>query len=174
MLLFAACKNKSYTGSNGVEYKSALEYNDYIIGKQKEVVTGMTNYGNAAQLNADSAERILDHTIDEISKSLNDLKGMPAYNGDSSFRDGAIELFTFYKKSFSNEFKEMLTINRKIEKDNYDESDIARFKQIEESITKQEAPLDAKLKDMQTRFAKANNLKLGNNTLQEQIDKMKK
>ena len=79
-----------------------------------------------------------------------------------------------YKKSFSTDFKEMLDINRKVEKDTYDETDIARFKQIEENISKQEAPLDAKLKDVQHRFAKSNNLKLGDNSVQKEIDKMKK
>ncbi len=175
IIMFAAsCKPKKHIGPNGVEYTSALQYNDYIIGKQKAVVMDMTNYGKAAQINADSAEGLLNSTINNITHSLGDITGMPAYNGDSSFRDAAIELFSFYKKSFSTDFKEMLEINRKIEKDSYTDSDIERFKQIEENIGRKESPLDAKLKDVQTRFAKANKLTLNNPEVANQADTLTK
>jgi hypothetical protein len=160
LAIFSSCKQKPQVGANGVEFTSPQQYNDYIITKQKEIVKDMQDYGNASQVNADSAENILNNTISKLTKIIDDLKGMPAYNGDSSFRDAAVELFTFYKKSFGTDFKEMLDINRKVENDTYDESDIARFKQIEENISKKESPLDAKLKDVQGKFAKANNLKL--------------
>lgn len=174
LLLMASCKQKNYVGSNGVEFTSAIEYNDYIITRQKTVVSEISRYGNAAQVNADSAEIILDKTVEHIGNMLVEIKGMPAFNGDSSFRDAAIELFNFYKKSFSTDFKEMLNINRKVELDTFDESDIARFKQIEEDISKKENPLDAKLKEMQMQFAKKNNLKLTDNSVQKEIDKMGK
>ena len=34
VLLLTSCKNESSKGANGVTYKTAVEYNDYIVARQ--------------------------------------------------------------------------------------------------------------------------------------------
>jgi hypothetical protein len=41
-----------------------------------------------------------------------DVNGMPPYKTDSSFRNAAIASFTFYKRIFGNEYKQIINIRK--------------------------------------------------------------
>ena len=174
IISFSACKSGHPVGANGVEYKSALEYNNYIIDRQKKIVEGIKSYADALQISTDAGDKELDKVIGVVSTSLTDVQGMPAYNNDSAFRDAAIDLLAFYKKSFSRDFKEMLEIRKKIQDSTQTDNDMQRFNEIKDNVSKTEGPLDEKMKEAQGRFAKNNKLDLSDSSVQDEIDNLKK
>src|ERR1700741_3668557 len=98
---FIAC-NQPVKGKNGVTYKSAVQYNDYIVGRQSKLMQHVLDFSKAAANNLDSAEKMLTEFTNETAQTVEDIKGMPAYKGDTSLRDAAVRSFSFYKNVFQN------------------------------------------------------------------------
>lgn len=167
IILFAACKTKTNMGTNGVTYKTPLEYNEYIISRQMQLQKDITEYTAGAQISIEEADKGLDKMIRDASVSLKDIEEMPAYNGDSSFRNAAIVLFTFYKTDFSTDFKDMHQIKRKVEGGTGTDEDQQKLEKFSDVVSAKEGPLDARFKEAQTKFAKDNNLTIIENTGQK-------
>ena len=73
---FMAC-NSPEKGANGVTYKTPVEYNDYIIGKQTILLERIMKFADAAKVNLDSADKLLDKYSAEAAIMIKDIKGMP-------------------------------------------------------------------------------------------------
>jgi hypothetical protein len=114
---------------------------------------------------------MLDNFVVEIDSMIIDIKGMPPYKGDTSFRDAAIRSFNFYKKAFDNEYKQLIHIRQN--GGNTTEEGIAEMNRIVDNITSEEEKYDKAFHNAQKNFADKNHLKLGENKMQEKIDKMK-
>jgi hypothetical protein len=166
----AAC-DQSVKGKNGQVYRSAVEYNDYIISRQTILIKNMLDLKEVAQTNLDSADKMLDKTIPKIEKMITDIRGMPPYKEDSSFRDAAIGSFIFYKKLFANEYKKIVNI-RKNGKDAADEG-IMEMKKIIDQIKIEEEKYDKGFHNAQKDFADKNHMKLEENSMQKKINKVK-
>ncbi|HKB43269.1 MAG TPA: hypothetical protein VKC90_02730 [Chitinophagaceae bacterium] len=165
-----AC-NQEIKGKNGVVYKSAVQYNDYIISRQNTLIKNILDLSVIAQTNLDSADKILDKYVVETDSMIIDVNGMPLYKGDSTFRNAAIASFAFYKKTFGNEYKQLISI-RKNGGDATEEG-VAEMKKIVNDITREEEKYDKAFHNAQKNFADKNNMKLGENEMQKKIDKIK-
>jgi hypothetical protein len=172
MLALAACTNSEVKGKNGVVYKSALEYNDYIIKNQKEVINVVLDFVKVAETSIDSANTILDNGMITADEAVKNIEGMPPYKGDSTFRNAAINSFRFYRQVLGDEYKEMLAIRRKGQDMTSD--DLNRVQVILDELGKREEKYDKAFHNAQVEFAKENNLRLSSNEMQEKIDKLKK
>ena len=169
ILLFIAC-NKPVRGTNGITYKNAVAYNDYIVGRQNILIKNVLKFGEAAQVNLDSAQALLDKFIPETEVMISELKVMPAWKGDSSLRNAAVKSFAFYKRVFEKDYRRILEIRKD---ENATEEDISELNQIIESISKEEEKFDKDLHNAQRDFAQKNKMKLVGNDLQKKIDKAK-
>jgi uncharacterized FAD-dependent dehydrogenase len=78
---------------NGIVYKNAVEYNDYIIGRQSLIIQNVMDFLKVSDTNLDSAKTLLNAYSIKVEGMVNDIKGMPPYKGDSVLRDAAIGLF---------------------------------------------------------------------------------
>jgi len=165
-----AC-NQSAKGRNGIIYKNAVQYNDYIIGRQSTLIKNVLDFIQVSQTDLDSANKMLDKNINDIKDMLNDIKGMPAYKGDSSLRDAAINLFEFYKNVFGSEYKRILDI--RINGEDATTEGVTEMNNIVNKITKEEEGYDKAFHNAQQDFAEKNHIKLGENEMQKKIDKMK-
>jgi hypothetical protein len=166
--IFIACK-QSVKGSNGVVYKTAVEYNDYIISRQSTLIKNVMDFVQVSQTDLDSADKMLDKNVAIISIMINDLNGMPAYKGDSTLRNTGINLFQFYKKVFGNDYKKLIELRKNGE----DSASIAEINEIVQKVTKEEESYDKNFHNAQRDFAQKNNMKLTDNEMQKNIDKMK-
>ena len=164
--IFIACK-QSEKGSNGVVYKTAVEYNDYIISRQSTLIKNVLDFVQVSQTDLDSADKMLDKNVAQISIMINDLNGMPAYKGDSTLRNAAINLFQFYKKVFGNEYKKLIEIRRN--GGDSTSNGAAEMNSIVERVTKEEEGYDKNFHNAQKDFAEKNNMKLQENELQKKI-----
>jgi hypothetical protein len=166
--LFISCKYRA-KGDNGVTYNSPVEYNDYIVGRQTKLMKRILEFGKVAQVDLDSAARLLDTYIKETDEMIGELKGMPPFKKDSSLRNAAIKSFLFYKKVFSEDYKEIISI-RQNHGDETEEG-VNSMTEIVDRITKQEEKLDKEFHNAQRKFADANKMKLVDNDIQKEIDK---
>lgn len=170
VLSFAAC-NQPAKGKNGVTYKSAIQYNDYIVDRQTKLMKNVLEFGKVADISLDSAEAMLKKSAREAEKMIGELKGMPPYKGDSALRDAAVKSFAFYKRVFEEDYLNILNIRRK-GADNFTDEDVAEANRIVEKISKEEEGFDAEFHRAQADYAKKHKMKLMDNKMQKEIDKL--
>ena len=162
-----AC-NQPAKGRNGVSYKSAVQYNDYIVGRQAKLREHILDFIKAAANNLDSAEKMLAKYTGETATTVEEIKGMPAYKGDSSLRDAAVRSFSFYKDVFQNDYTRIIYIKKKgIEMTN---EDMTEMKSIVDKITREEEGFDKSFHNAQKNFAEKNHMKLSENKMQKKFN----
>jgi hypothetical protein len=165
----AAC-NQPVKGVNGEVYKSATDYNDYIVGRQTAIMKNVMDFVEVSQTNLDSAGKMLDIYVVDIDKMITEIKGMPAYKGDSTLRDAAVASFGFYKKIFANEYKQLIDIRQSGQAETQEGVDAMNA--IVNKISTEEEKYDKDFHNAQRDFASKNNMKLKDNEMQDKIDKM--
>ena len=167
---FAACKQSSVKGSNGVTYKSPVEYNDYIVNRQTDLMKKVLEFGKIADISLDSAEAMLKKSVRDAEKMIAEIKGMPPYKGDSALRDAAASSFAFYKKVFEKDYVDILNIRKKGQ-ENITEDDVTEANRIVDKISKEEEVLDKTFHNAQKDYAEKHKMKLMNNKVQKDIEK---
>jgi hypothetical protein len=165
---FIAC-NQPAKGRNGVTYKSAVQYNDYIVSRQTTLMQHVLNFSKAAEINLDSAEKMLDKYTIETARAVEEIKGMPAYKGDSSLRYAAVKSFSFYKNVFQNDYSRIIKIRKK--GDDMTTEDIEEMENIVKKITREEEGVDKSFHNAQKSFADKNHMKLTENEMQKKFEK---
>ncbi len=167
-----SCKSKPPKGANGVEYKSAVQYNDYIVSRQSTLMKNIMSFVDVAQSDLDSAEVLLDNNVKQIETMIGEIKGMPAYNGDSALRDAAAGIFGFYKKIFDKDYRDILHIRKGA--DGFSAEADSEIAKIVSRIEEEEKGFDSRFQGAQKVFARKNNMKLVDNEMQKEFDdKMK-
>jgi hypothetical protein len=168
-IVFISC-NRPVKGPNGVVYKSAAQYNDYIVSRQTSLMKNVESFGEMAQKSLDSAGLMLISFKKETDKMIIELKGMPPhFKRDSSFRDAAIHSFIFYKRVFANDYKRILEIGK--EGTESTNEGTAEIDSIVNKITREEEDFGKAFLNAQQNFADNNNMKLIANNAQKKIDK---
>jgi hypothetical protein len=169
LIIVSACQHPP-KGRNGVVYKNAVEYNDYIISRQNNVIKKIIEFSKLSGTGLDSANELLDNYARETAKLIVELQGMPPYKKDSVFRDAAISNFKFYKKVFEGDYKELLALRKR---DDLDMEELQKeLDAITERITIEEEKLDKQFHKAQSGFAKDNNIKLTENSLTKELEKL--
>ena len=163
-----AC-NQAPMGRNGVAFKSAVQYNDYIVNRQAKHIQNVLDFSKAAGKNLDSAEKMLDKFTGETAIFVEELKDMPAYKGDSSLRDAAVRIFNFYKKVFQIDYPRIIQIRKK--GDEMTNEELEEMKDIVGKITRDEEGYDKSFHNIQKNFADKNNIKLTENKMQKKFEK---
>jgi hypothetical protein len=163
-------------GKNGVTYKSAVEYNDYIVNRQTSLIRNILDFSRTADVNLDSAEVKLRSFIKTADEIIKEVSGMPAYKGDTSLRDAAIRSFSFYKKVFEEDYAEYLRLRKKGEQLPLSETDAinetsAEINRIIQKVTREEENYDKAFHNAQQHYAEKNNMKLTENRIQKEIEK---
>jgi hypothetical protein len=162
--------NKPAKGKNGVTYKTPVQYNDYIVSRQSTLMNNVLHFGKAAQLDLDSANHMLDGFEVQADKMIEDIKGMPPYKNDSALRDAAINSFTFYKRVFRDDYKEIIRLRQAAETDESTDVD-ASIRKIVDKLTIDEDKYDKAFHNAQQNFAAKNKMRLRDNNMQKEADK---
>jgi hypothetical protein len=148
-----------------------IEYNDAIIGEQTNISRLMIEMANSFSSDLSASETYRIKLANQCKESVDKIKKLPDYKGNTRFREAGVALFSFYKDISENEYKEMIAILRK---EQIDQSDIDRLTQIEQQIGLREEPLDGEFQGAQQAFAKEHNLSLYENEIQKEIDDLGK
>lgn len=170
-LFISSCGSGTEKGANGVTYKSPEDYNNYIINKQTETARNLLQFGNSVNTDAKGTLASLDNYASEIQKDIEDLKGMPAYKGNTELRDAAVSLFGFYERLFKEDYKKIAEIRAAAPDNNLTEAQAQELNQVAEKLSADEKGFDNRFQKAQRAFAKEHNMRILENELQKEIDK---
>lgn len=168
LALLTACNDAPPKGANGVVYKSAVQYNDYIVNRQTTLVKRVLEFGKIAGTDLDSASRYLGTVEKEAAVMLEELKGMPPYKKDSALRDAAIRSFTFYKRVLADDYRRIIETGTR--PGITPEESEKEINGIVENLSEEEDKLDKVFQQAQRDFARKHNMRLQENSIQKQID----
>lgn len=140
-------------------FKTAVEYNDYIVGQQKRVFNAINEFNKSV----DSGSVRYSHSKREaivavVDDALIQLRKLPAYKGDGGLKAATIPLFEFYKTSAEVEYKEMIDLV--LGSENIDDSIMKRINQLVAQVTEKEKKFDADFAAAQQKFAVDNHFTL--------------
>jgi hypothetical protein len=160
-VVFVSCNNEQPKGDNGETYKSATEYNDYIVSRQTILKKDKLDIEKIADFDLDSAGKMLDNYVMKTSTMVQEIKSMPPYKGDSTFRDAAAGIFGSYNKIFGEDYRVILHLLS--EQDGTSTEIEERINQLNKKVEGEEKNLDNQFQNAQKTFAQKHNLKPGEN-----------
>lgn len=171
-IAFISCKSKTAKGPNGVTYNTPAQYNDYIVNKQGEIMKDIMVFGETLASDPKGLLEKLPVYASEAETVVNDIKGMPAYSGNTEMRDEAVKLFSFYVDIFKNEYREMAQLSVTLDGQPANAEQTQQFNAFVAQVTKKEEPLDKSFQKAQRDFAKKHNMRMFENDMQKQIDNL--
>jgi len=174
--IFVISCNPGVKGKNGVTYKSAVQYNDYIVNRQTILIHDVREFSKAGDGNLDSAEAKLEKLIKTAAVITGEVEGMPAYRGDTTLRDAAVRYFSFFKRVFEQDYTAYLQLRKKGNSlANTDAEELRKtaneISAIISKVTKEEEGYDKDFHNAQQRYAEKNNMKLTENKIQREMEK---
>ncbi|MBN9298356.1 MAG: hypothetical protein J0I41_15225 [Filimonas sp.] len=164
LFIIASCGSK---GKNGVTYKDARQYNDYIVNKQmalqkrfEAATASLASVSNADEMKAGATKLIqsIDSTLPSVDKDIVDVQGMPDWNGDTAMRGAAVQLFTFYHSVLDKDLRDMGNLLAKGA--DFSTADQQKMEEINTRINTSESKLDDQFRTAQKQFATKNKLVL--------------
>jgi hypothetical protein len=115
-----------------------------------------------------TTELLINRGVVLTDSVLADVRGLSDFEGDSTLRNSAIDMFTFYRKVFDSDYREIVAIRKKGNALTGD--DYQRLLLLQQGLEQEESEKDKHFHNAQQDFATRNHLRLGNNALQKQID----
>ena len=140
------------------KYKKAHKYNDAIINEQHGIAEEFVDFFSkfkTGKLEDLKAERL--DLIQKLNLATERVKAMPDFKGDYAFRDGALELFYFYKSTLDLEYDQMIHL---IADRDRSAEDLAKLRAFRDDLVKREEEIDNKFEAIQVAFAKKHDLEL--------------
>ena len=119
---------------------AAEQYNDRMVAEQDSVIayiqafTSTFTSGDRALMDARRVS-----LVDRVQRSLTVLEGMDAFEGDTTLRDEAIAVFSFYLSVFQNEYADIISLISRAE---IGAGENARLRFILQAIDSRERELD--------------------------------
>lgn len=158
VLAFSACM-QSAKGPNGVTYNNVAQYNDYIVDRQMDIIRTLKSMADMIGTNKNTALTMLTSASAKCLQTAKEVEGMPAWKGNTSFRDKAVAMFKYYGTTYTNEFRELIQLAANPE---ITEVQRAGLKEKGEAIDDEEAKMNQGFIDAQKEFSAANDLRLEN------------
>lgn len=146
----------------------ATDYNNRIIDLQSKIIKSMLAFAKTFE-GRDGATMVKAHgdMVKTMKSVIEEAKTIGPFEGDSKFRDAAVEMFEFYLEIAKKEYWEIVNI---LSKKDPGKKGLKRIDEIVQSITARETALDKKFSEIQVVFTKKYNVELGENRLQKDID----
>ena len=161
LILFLCCMLAITTQLQAQKtFSTAAQYNDYIVDEQvkigeslKEFISVFTNSTDSVQIHK-ARMRI----VARADSSVNNVKIMTPFKGDTALKANAIRLFSFYSRIAANEYRQLVSLSFSSKKSNEEIS--KETNEIVKKITDKEAVFDKGFQDAQKAFAAKHNIDL--------------
>lgn len=153
-----------------LDSQKATEYNNKIVEEQNKIVKSVFELVNVMQtsdsLHAQQKRAELVTIVDAAIKNAQAL----SYSGDDKGLKATYQkMLEFYKKTMSEDYKEIIALSFD---QNADASTVTQVQEKVNAISTAESTIDKQFQDAQMAFAKEHNMKVQENELQEQINKI--
>lgn len=155
LITFISCTHSDHSR---IVFKSAAGYNDYIITRQKELIDDVNMVNLSGEHNYPLAIKMVDTLLAHSTQNLKEIKLLSPFKNNSSFKEVAIDEFNFYNKIFAPYSIKLLEIKIKIDSGIATSNDYRNYNEYLKKIQNKSAPIEARLEEMQSRFAKKYNI----------------
>ncbi len=183
-LSISACNNSGKTSDNDgkeqttdsksdnqLTFNDAESYNNYIINNQNKVIQKILELSATFDTGSDEQIRAKYKEFGEsVETAKKEIEKLGAYEGNTEFRDAALDLMNFYKEIYENQYKKLIDIV--IKGENATEADLQELNKIVEEVSAKEAKMDQKVAEAQNKFARDNNMTIIQNELQDDINQL--
>lgn len=149
---------------------AAVAYNDNIVELQNRIGYKMVAFNEKVGEEGstrESAEVYYQALLNETRKVIKEAEKIGPFDGNVSLRNSAINLFKFYEKVITTDYKRMLDIiyAAEVSDEMYDE-----LAEILAMVTEEEAEYDQAFQSEQVQFAEKYGFELTENELQEEMN----
>lgn len=151
-------------------FKTATEYNDYIVSLQNRIGEKMISFNSEVSSEMATLESVnveLKVLIIGTENVIKEIEKLPAYEKNTSLRNAAKDLFKFYEKTIKEDYTRMVNI---IYNSELTDADYAELQTILEKVTNEEKVYDQRFQSEQEQFASKYGFTLEKNELQEELD----
>ena len=161
LLAVNACKNAT---PGKISFASAVEYNDFLVKQQKDVLGTQTAFSDAIDALdfSPSSDSNLTYKFRQFGKAakiaLDTVNKMEGWNNNTQFRDDAIKMFQFWNDAYNREYKEM--INLLLKGQDLTDEDQDRMNKVGADVDAKEQGLINTFLESQKKFASENNIVL--------------
>ncbi|MEP7255886.1 MAG: hypothetical protein ABI666_08905 [Ferruginibacter sp.] len=144
-------------------FSTAVEYNDFIIGEQVKIGEAIKGFISVFTNSTDTIEiqGARKAIVTQADSSVNQLKLLYSFKGDTALKKNAMRLFSFYSKTAANEYKQLVwaifDAKKTTEEKNKAQQEILKI------ITDKEAFYDKNFQDAQKAFAAKHHIDLKEN-----------
>jgi hypothetical protein len=141
------------------KFDDPVDYNDYIIGEQFAIIEKMEIWSTSLSELAEKevVMSYLNDMSEQIEESIKKVKKLKDYEGNTAFRDAAVELFEFYGRLCKDQYVELVDI---LYSEELGDEEIERMNEIIEKVSEEETGYDDKFIGAQKEFAEANDFEL--------------
>ena len=143
---------------------SALDYNNEIVTMQGDILEGLFHLTSTfSQGIPDSMWASHSRYLLEVDQIISRAEELPDFEGNTEMRDGALELFRFYRSTGDKEYRRMVEL---MCKEDLTEAEIVELGEMGQSMAAREGRLDSAFAVTQLNFAKQYGLELVENEMQ--------
>lgn len=162
-LLIGACQQQ-VARSGERQFFTPVEYNDFIVDQQNAIIHRMVKLTATYDQGSESEIRLqFDSLVKQSDISLSEIRHLTDYDGDSSLKLQAEQLFEFYNHIFHNEYRKMIDIFLK--GPDATDADIKELNRIVNSVREKEEALSMALGKTQVAFSKKFKFDFNDSTL---------
>lgn len=170
--LFAATTMSHAQQTN---FKTAIDFNDYIVGLQDSIGYGILAFNKIIENNTLSKSEMNSQALAQLEKIKKTTRSVTAalgkatpYKGGDALKTAALNLFNFYYKTMDVEYKQMVVL---LGAETYTDAIIKELTEIQERIVNSEKGYDFEFGDAQKKFADLYHFSLDENQLEKEINK---
>lgn len=147
-------------------FKEPADYNDYIVIEQTIIGKKIETFNQAlAGSDFRAAKKQHAELLGQIDVSIQKMKNLPDYKGNSEFKKAAFELFVFYKMIIETDYAKIMQI---AEKEGVNDKTFGRISEIFVSIQRDEAVMYGVFNKAQENFSKQFGMKITENELEKE------
>ncbi len=156
ILSITACAPKGpdpVTAPDGTEISSPVDYNNYFIALQQQVITKMGTFSESLE-SFDTSSIRQEHKalIQTIESTIEKAEQTPAYGDDDVLKPAFLDLFRFYQQLSTEEYGTIVNLIEGGESSISDD-DLRVIDSLTKSIELQQTKVKASFNKAQNRFA---------------------
>jgi hypothetical protein len=161
----------SYLKADSQTITTAVAYNDFIVNEQNKIgdkTLTLTGKLNEEGMTKELVLVALEDLLSTTSASILAVQQLAPFEDGADLKQSSLDLFQFYARIFDSNYREMVNL---LFLENLDDEAITMLNSIVVKIQTEEAVYDEHFRNAQNAFAEKHNIQLGDNEIQERIDK---
>lgn len=168
VLIFVAAL--SVASCSFMDRKKATDYNNEIVTEQSKIIKSVFELVKIMETSDSlAAQQKREELVTLVDAAIKKADALSYKGDDKGMKEGYQKLLQYYKKTMSEDYAQIIAIS--FDK-NADEDDAQLLQDKVSEIASKERVLDEKFQAAQKAFAKAHDMEVQENELQQKIDEI--